>query len=115
VSILRLLNGGLYGPEEIEIMVVAYQAALRLSGVTDRTSLTAELMARRLIGIFAAGETDPQKIAADVAANFSPFGEAASRAPKPALQSDHLTWDFSEPDGRLQVFVAFARNSPASN
>ena len=51
VPILHLLQGSPYGPREIETMTKAYETALGLCEVNDRTSPTAELMARRVIGI----------------------------------------------------------------
>ena len=63
MPILRLLRGGSYGPHEIQIMVDAYMEALRLAGVTDRKSLRAETIARRVIFLFERGETDTRQIA----------------------------------------------------
>jgi hypothetical protein len=74
MPILRLLNGSPYGPREIDTMTAAYIEALRLSDVADRTSPVAELMARRVIGLFAGGESDAQRIAELVAKEFDQLG-----------------------------------------
>lgn len=74
MPILRLLQGSPYGPREIETMTTAYEAALRLCEVNDRTSPIAELLAKRVIGMFSSGEDDPQKIAATVAKEVKSLG-----------------------------------------
>lgn len=63
MPILRLLPPSEYGPDEIEIMKRAYEEALKICGVADRTSAAAELLAFRVIALFKAGERDLQLIA----------------------------------------------------
>jgi hypothetical protein len=63
MPIHRLLKNGAYAPRDIEIMVEAYGEALRIAGVTDRTTFRAEELARRVVSQFETGETDPKLIA----------------------------------------------------
>jgi hypothetical protein len=79
VPILRLLRGSPYGPREIEIMTAAYQEALHLTGVTDRTSAVAELMAKSVIDRFSTGEDDPHELGRRVAKEFNPMNLRANR------------------------------------
>lgn len=80
MPILRLLKGSPYGPREIETMTQAYEAALCLCEINDRTSPTAELMARHVIGLFASGEDDPKKIAVEVSKEIKSLGITGPRA-----------------------------------
>jgi hypothetical protein len=63
MPILRLLQDGVYGPSEIEIMKSAYEQALKISDLLDHTSAAAELLAFRVVALFKSGETDPHLIA----------------------------------------------------
>ncbi len=63
MPILRLLQNSVYGPPEIEIMKNAYQEALQISDLADRTSVAAQLLAFRVIALFKSGETGPHLIA----------------------------------------------------
>lgn len=63
MPILRLIKNGTYQPRDIEIMVEAYGEALRIAGITDRTTYPAEKLARRVMEQFDKGETDPKLIA----------------------------------------------------
>jgi len=63
MPILRLIKRGTYEPRDIQIMTEAFDEALRLAGVADRTSAFAELLARHVIAEFEKGETDPKRIA----------------------------------------------------
>lgn len=83
MPILRLLRGSPYGPQEIEIMVSAYKEALRLTGITDRTSAEAELMAMRVIDLFSFGEDNPQEIARYVAKESDKQNVVASHESQP--------------------------------
>jgi len=72
MPILRLLKGSPYGPREIEVMTKAYEEALRLLNVTDRTSPIAESIAQRTIALFFwSGETDVLAIAQAVSEEFA--------------------------------------------
>ncbi len=61
--ILRLLKRRTNKPGDVEIVVDAYGEALRLTGITDQSTLPAEMLARRVISQFARGETDSKQIA----------------------------------------------------
>lgn len=74
MPILRLLQGSPYGPRDIEVMTKAYQEALRLLNVWDRTTPIAESIAQRTIALFSSGETDALLIARSVAREFAPIG-----------------------------------------
>lgn len=52
-----------FDPQQIQIMKEAFERALRLSFIRDRTSLRAECVARRIIYSFVAGERNPSQIA----------------------------------------------------
>jgi hypothetical protein len=63
MPILELFEGAAYEPRDIQIMTEAFDEALRLEGVADRTSVLAELIARRVLMQFQKGEVDPKRIA----------------------------------------------------
>lgn len=67
MPILKLLQDSPFGPREIDIMERAYKEAIRIAGITDRTSPDAESLARAVIASFKYGETDPRVIAEQVA------------------------------------------------
>jgi hypothetical protein len=71
MPILRLLQASHYGPREIGIMTLAHREALHLCGVTDRTSPSAESLAKQVISKFANGERDSLVIARAVAREFA--------------------------------------------
>lgn len=63
MQIQKLVERGAFGPREIEIMTAAYEEALRLTGLTDRTSPRAASIAQRVIVLFEKGEDDATRIA----------------------------------------------------
>ncbi len=69
MPILKLLQNSPFGPREIDIMERAYKEALRIAGITDRTSLPAENLAKAVIALFKDGEIDPHLIAEQAAGN----------------------------------------------
>jgi hypothetical protein len=74
MPILRLLQGRHHDARDIGIMIIAHQEALRLCGITDRTSPSAESIARHVISNFAGGERDAPAIARAAAAEFKRSG-----------------------------------------
>jgi hypothetical protein len=74
MPILRLLEGRHHDARDIGIMTVAHNEALRLCGITDRTTPEAESIARRVISNFAGGERDALAIARAAAAEFKRSG-----------------------------------------
>jgi hypothetical protein len=63
MSIRRLLEDSNLGPEEINRLTMAYEQALRSLHLVDRDDPVAELVARKIIEIGAAGVRDPAEIA----------------------------------------------------
>lgn len=63
MPILRILERGTYEPRDIQIMTVAFEEALRRAGVTDRTTVVAERIARHVLAQFEKGERDAKQIA----------------------------------------------------
>jgi hypothetical protein len=51
-----------FGPDRIEAMTAAYEAALTSLGMVDRDDPVTELIAKSIINVTATGEHDPQKI-----------------------------------------------------
>jgi hypothetical protein len=62
VAIYRLLREASFGPEEIERMTAAYEAALKLLRLSDRTNPITELIAQKVIEAVRKGEHDPARI-----------------------------------------------------
>jgi hypothetical protein len=73
LPIFRLLERGAYEPGDIEILTEAFEEALRLAGVEDRTTVAAEMIAQRVIAQFEKGETDPKRIAERAVASSTSF------------------------------------------
>lgn len=59
MAIYRLIASGHFGPDEIEAMTAAYEAALIDLNITDRTNPLTELVAKAIVNITATGERDP--------------------------------------------------------
>jgi hypothetical protein len=74
MPILRLLEGRHHDARDIGIMTVAHNEALRLCGITDRTSPEAQSIATRVIGSFESGERDALAIARAAAIEFKRSG-----------------------------------------
>ena len=64
MAIYRLLAKSPLGPEEIEILVAAYEHTLRVLRLVDRSDPLTELVARKIIGVAQTGLKDPVKISA---------------------------------------------------
>ena len=62
MAIYRLIAKGSFGPEEIERLTAAYEAALLDLGLRDRDDPVIELVAEAIIGIADRGECDPAVI-----------------------------------------------------
>jgi hypothetical protein len=62
MSIRRLLKDSNLGPEEIDRLTMAYEQALRSLHLVDRDDPVAEIVARKIIEIGAAGVRDPAEI-----------------------------------------------------
>jgi hypothetical protein len=64
MAIYRLLAKSPLGPEEIEILVAAYEHTLRVLRLVDRGDPLTELIARKIIEVAQTGLKDPAKISA---------------------------------------------------
>jgi hypothetical protein len=56
MAIYKLIADGAFGPEEIQIMKSAYEAALIDLGVTDRNDPITDLIAKAIVNVTATGE-----------------------------------------------------------
>jgi hypothetical protein len=64
VAIYRLIGEAAFSPEDIRRLGAAYEAALQLLRLKDRTDPVTELVAGKIIQVFRLGEHDPPKICA---------------------------------------------------
>jgi hypothetical protein len=59
MAIYRLIAKGTFGPEEIEAMTAAYEAALVDLGLVDRDDPITEIVATAIVSVSSRGERDP--------------------------------------------------------
>jgi hypothetical protein len=78
MPITRLLQKASFGPDEIAVMVAAFEGALRELDLTDRTDPATEMVARKIIELHRRGERDPVRLQERVVAALS--GEPSSAA-----------------------------------
>jgi hypothetical protein len=64
LPIYRLLQGGSFDQSDIDRMVAAYEAALKLLRLTDRNDPVTEIVAKKIIEIVQSGERRPPFITA---------------------------------------------------
>lgn len=64
MAVRRLLAKSPLGPEEIDILVKAYEQTLRTLGLVDRSDPLTELIAKQIIKIGQSGISDPARISA---------------------------------------------------
>ena len=62
MAIHRLIAAGTFGPDEIRVMIAAYESALIDLSFTDRDDPLAELIAKSIVNVTATGERDPERI-----------------------------------------------------
>jgi hypothetical protein len=62
MTIDKLIATGSFGPDEIEVMKSAYEAALIDVGVTDRNDPITDLIAKAVVNVTASGERDPKEV-----------------------------------------------------
>jgi hypothetical protein len=62
VAIYKLIANGSFGPDEIEVMKAAYEAALVDVGITNREDPITELIAKSIVNVTASGERDPKEV-----------------------------------------------------
>jgi hypothetical protein len=78
MPITRLLLNASFGPDEIAVMVAAFEGALRELDLTDRTDPATEMVARKIIELHRQGERDPVRLQERVVAALS--GKPSSAA-----------------------------------
>jgi hypothetical protein len=59
---LLLQHDHVFGPDEIQLLVDAFEDALSAAGVVDRSDGAAITMAKRIVELAKAGERDPAKL-----------------------------------------------------
>lgn len=64
MPIQRLLREASFGPEDVRKLTAAFEGALKLLRLNDRTDPVCELVAAKIIQVFRAGESDPPRICA---------------------------------------------------
>lgn len=64
MAVYRLLAKAPLGPEQIEILVAAYELSLRELGLVDRSDPMTELVAKKIIEVAQTGLRDPTEISA---------------------------------------------------
>jgi hypothetical protein len=62
MAIYKLIANGSFGPDEIEVMKSAYEAALIEVDVIDRDDPITELIAKSIVNVTATGERDPRQV-----------------------------------------------------
>jgi hypothetical protein len=62
VPIQQFLQRPSFGPDEVKRLTDAYEAALTLLGLTDRTDPLCELIAAKIIQVYRLGEHDPPRL-----------------------------------------------------
>ena len=77
MPITRLLQDTAFGPDEIAVLVAAYEDALRALSLVNRTDLDTEMVAKKIIDLAKQGERDPVRLRERVI-------EAVSRPPPSA-------------------------------
>jgi len=70
MAIYRLLQNSAFGPDEINFMTTAYDDALRVLGLTDRSDPLTEILAKKIVEIAQTGERDPARIRAKAVADI---------------------------------------------
>jgi hypothetical protein len=86
MPIIRLLQNASFGPDEIRVLVRAFDEALGTLGV-DRNSPVAEALAKKIIKLAQQGERDPKRLRQHAVRSVSQSG---------------LTKDTGHGDARLQ-------------
>ena len=62
MPIRELLKGQSFGPDDIAILVRAFEEALRELKLVDRTDPATQLVAKRIIELAQQGERDPVRL-----------------------------------------------------
>lgn len=70
MALARLLQNSAFGPDEIRCITTAYEDALRVLGLVNRTDPVTEIVAKKIIEIAQTGERDPLRIRARTIADL---------------------------------------------
>ena len=70
MAIYHLLQNSAFGPDEIGCMTTAYEDALRILGLANRTDPITEIVAKKIIEVAQTGERDPLRIRAQAIAEL---------------------------------------------
>jgi hypothetical protein len=62
MAIYRLLKNRAFGPDEIKVLIAAYQEALRTLRLANRSDPTTEIVAKKIIELAHRGERDPVRL-----------------------------------------------------
>jgi hypothetical protein len=62
MPITRLLQDTAFGPDEIAVLVAAYEDALRALSLVNRTDPATEMVAKKIIELAKQGERDPVRL-----------------------------------------------------
>ena len=62
MAIHKLIGNGSFGPDEIEVMKAAYEAALADVGVTNPDDPITDLIAKAIVNVIASGERNPKQV-----------------------------------------------------
>jgi hypothetical protein len=62
MPLTRYLTEGVFEPEEIKVMVAAFDAACQSLGLVDRDDPLIEIVARKVIEVTQTGERDPEQL-----------------------------------------------------
>ena len=62
MAIYRLIADRSFGPDEIDVMKAAYEAALIDVDITNRDDPLTELIAKSIVNVTATGERDPEAV-----------------------------------------------------
>ena len=62
MTIHKLIANGSFGPDEIEVMKAAYEAALLDVGVTNPDEPITDLIAKAIVNVTASGERNPKEV-----------------------------------------------------
>jgi hypothetical protein len=96
LAIYKLIANGSFGPDEIEVMKTAYEAALVEVGVTDRNDPITDLIAKTIVNVTASGERNPKEV---MERALNALGVRRSRA----TVSQESPTATSTGEGRIQV------------
>jgi hypothetical protein len=62
MAIYRLLKNHAFGPDEIRVLTIAYEEALRTLRLKDRADPATEMIAKKIIELAQRGERDPARL-----------------------------------------------------